>query len=67
MWHSPIPDPLNGEAPRVTDIDLINLSEGDASLNQGDVVDINIQRSFRSIRDNSYEGDVMRSSERAGT
>ena len=27
IWHAHIPDPLNGGSPRVTDIDLINLSD----------------------------------------
>ena len=59
VWHAHIPDPLNGGAPRVTDIDLFNLSGGDASFNPGDAVDINVQRTLGSIRDNSYEGDVQ--------
>ncbi len=59
VFHAHIPDPLNGGAPRVTDIDLINLSGGDASFNPGDAVDINIQRSLGSISDNPYENGQL--------
>lgn len=68
VFHAHIPDPLNGNvglpggaAPRVTDIDLINLSGGDVSFNPGDAVDINIQRVLGSMRDNPYgpEGDGL--------
>jgi hypothetical protein len=55
VWHAHIPDPLNGGAPRVTDIDLINLSGGNVEFNPGDAVDINIQRVLGSIADAPYE------------
>jgi hypothetical protein len=55
VFHAHIPDPLNGGAPRVTDIDLINLSDQPVSFNPGDVVDINIQRVLGSIADMPYE------------
>ena len=44
VWHAHIPDPLNGGSPRVTDIDLINLSGRTLKFNEGDAVDFNDQR-----------------------
>ncbi|MCI0560674.1 MAG: hypothetical protein MN733_19490 [Nitrososphaera sp.] len=55
VWHAHIPDPLNGGAPRVTDIDLINLSGEDVTFNPGDAVDINVQRVLGSIGDAPYD------------
>jgi hypothetical protein len=55
VWHAHVPDPLNGGAPRVTDIDLVNLSGGPVSFNPGDAVDINIQRVLGSISDVPYD------------
>jgi hypothetical protein len=55
IWHAHIPDPLNGGAHRVTDIDLINLSGQTLSFNPGDAVDINIQRVLGNIADAPYE------------
>ncbi len=52
VWHAHVPDPLNGGASRVTDIDLINLSGDDVFFGPGDAVDINIQRSLGSMLDN---------------
>jgi hypothetical protein len=49
VFHAHIPDPLNGGAPRVTDIDLINLSGQPVSFNPGDAVDINVQRVLGSM------------------
>jgi hypothetical protein len=49
VYHAHIPDPLNGGAPRVTDMDLINLSGQPVSFNPGDVVDINVQRVLGSM------------------
>jgi hypothetical protein len=63
VWHAHIPDPLNGGAPRVTDIDLINLSGKTIEFSSGDAVDINVQRTLGSINENSYEGDVKLPSE----
>jgi hypothetical protein len=54
VWHAHIPDPLNGGAPRVTDIALVNLSGGNVSFNPGDIVDINVQRVLGSISDAPY-------------
>lgn len=59
VFHAHIPDPLNGGAPRVTDMDLINLYGQDISFNPGDAVDINIQRVLGSISDATYENDVQ--------
>ncbi len=55
VFHAHIPDPLNGGAPRVTDIDLINLSGKDVSFKPGDAVDINVQRVLGSIGDSPYD------------
>lgn len=44
VFHAHIPDLLNGGAPKVTDIALINLSTQDLTFNPGDVVDVNVQR-----------------------
>jgi hypothetical protein len=54
VWHAHVPDPLNGGAPRVTDIDLVNLSGEPVSFNAGDAVDINIQRVLGSIASVPY-------------
>ena len=56
IWHAHIPDPLNGGSPRITDIDLINLSGAPITFNVGDVVDLNIQRVLGSINDAPYTG-----------
>jgi hypothetical protein len=63
VFHAHIPDPLNGGSPRVTDIDLINLSGETLTFNPGDVVDLNVQRTLGDISDNSYEDDVKLPSE----
>lgn len=55
VFHAHIPDPLNGGAPKVTDMDLINLSGDDITFNPGDAVDINIQRVMGSIADSPYD------------
>ena len=55
VFHAHIPDPLNGGAPRVTDIDLVNLSGADIEFKPGHIVDINIQRVLGSIADDPYE------------
>ena len=56
IWHAHIPDPLNGGSPRVTDIDLINLSGAPITFSAGDVVDLNIQRVLGNIADAKYTG-----------
>jgi hypothetical protein len=55
VYHAHVPDPLNGGAPRVTDIALVNLSGETVSFNPGDIVDINVQRVLGSISDASYD------------
>ncbi|NDB52340.1 MAG: hypothetical protein EB161_09415 [Nitrosopumilaceae archaeon] len=55
IFHAHIPDPLNGGSPRVTDIDLINLSGSSIEFRAGDVVDINIQRTLGSIGTDKYD------------
>jgi len=55
VFHAHIPDPLNGGAPRVTDIDLVNLSGADIEFKPGHIVDINVQRVLGSIADDPYE------------
>ena len=60
VFHAHIPDPLNGGSPRVTDIDLVNLSGVDIEFAPGHIVDINIQRVLGSIADDPYtEGPVV--------
>jgi hypothetical protein len=54
VYHAHLPDPLNGGAPRVTDVDIINFSGSDVSFNPGDAVDINIQRVLGKISDAEY-------------
>ena len=54
---------MNGGSPRVTDIDLINLSGETITFNPGDVVDLNVQRTLGDISNNSYEDDVKLPSE----
>lgn len=54
VFHAHIPDPLNGGAPKVTDIALINLSSEDLTFSPGDVVDINIHRVLGNIGDSPY-------------
>lgn len=56
IWHAHIPDPINGGAPRVTDIDLINLSDAPITFGDVDVVDINIQQVLGSIASDKYTG-----------
>lgn len=57
VFHAHIPDPINGGAPRVTDIALINLSGEEISFNPGDIVDVNVQRVLDKISDAPYKGD----------
>jgi hypothetical protein len=59
VFHAHIPDPLNGGAPRVTDIALINLSGQEITFNPGDIVDINVQRVLGKISDAPYEGEEV--------
>ena len=59
VYHSHIPDPINGGAPRVTDIALINLSGAPITFNAGDIVDINVQRVLGKISDAPYEVDEV--------
>ena len=54
VFHAHIPDPLNGGAPKVTDIALINLSGQDLTFNPGHVVDVNIQRVLGNIGQTPY-------------
>ena len=55
VFHAHIPDPLNGGSPRVTDIDLVNLSGANIEFKSGHIVDINVQRVLGSIADDPYE------------
>ena len=54
VFHSHIPDPLNGGASRITDIDLINLTDEDIVFTSGHVVDINIQQVLGNIASAPY-------------
>jgi hypothetical protein len=56
IWHAHVPDPVNGGSPRVTDIDLINLSGEPIAFNPGNVVDINIQQVLGTTTGNEYTG-----------
>jgi len=58
VYHAHIPDPLEGGSPRVTDIDLVNDSEETVEFNQGDAVDVNVQRTLGSIG-HPFEGDTL--------
>lgn len=55
VFHAHIPDPLNGGSPRVTDIDLVNLSGEDIIFEPGHIVDINVQRVLGNIGEDLYE------------
>ncbi|HLN36063.1 MAG TPA: hypothetical protein VK250_12390 [Nitrososphaeraceae archaeon] len=65
MYHSHLPDPLNGGSPRITDVDLINFGDEPVTFNAGDVVDINVQRSLGSI-EQFYEGNQKLPADLAG-
>lgn len=65
VYHSHLPDPLNGGSPRITDVDLINFGDEPITFNAGDVVDINIQRSLGSI-EQFYEGNQKLPADLAG-
>jgi hypothetical protein len=54
VFHAHVPDPLNGGAPKITDIALINLSTEGVTFNPGDIVDINIQRVLGSTGESPY-------------
>ena len=54
VFHAHIPDPLNGGAPRATDIDLINLTDEDIKFTSGHIVDINIQQVLGNIASSPY-------------
>ena len=56
VYHAHIPDPEGG-SPRVTDIDLVNFSPEPVAFNDGDAVDVNIQRTLGNIGD-YYADDV---------
>ena len=54
VWHAHIPDPLNGGAPRVTDIAIANLGDSDVTFSGQHIVDINIQSVLGNIADDPY-------------
>lgn len=54
-YHAHLPDPLNGGAPRVTDVDIVNYKGKTVKFNDGDVIDINVQRTLGSIKSNPYD------------
>ena len=58
VWHAHIPDPLNGGAPRVTDIFLYNGDESSVTFGGQHVVDINIQSVLGNIGENPYTETV---------
>lgn len=49
VYHAHIPDPINGGAPRATDVDLVNYSQEPVTFSPGDAVDMNVQRVLGSI------------------
>jgi hypothetical protein len=51
-------DPLNGGSPRNTDVDLLNCFGNEVIFNQGDAVDMNVQRTLGSI-ENFFESDPL--------
>ena len=55
VWHAHIPDPLNGGAPRVTDIAIANLGDSNVAFSGQHVIDINIQSVLGNIGENPYE------------
>ena len=55
VWHAHIPDPLNGGAPKVTDIAIVNLGESNVTFSGQHVIDINIQNVLGNIGDSPYE------------
>ena len=59
VWHSHIPDPLNGGSPRNTDIALVNYGGSPIEFNDGDVVDINTQRVLGSIGSTPYNSPQL--------
>ena len=60
LYHVHIPDPINGGAPRVTDVTLINTSDRSIVFSSGHVVDINIQQVLGNIGHAAYEnGPIM--------
>ncbi|MFQ5497607.1 MAG: hypothetical protein ACE5DU_06965 [Nitrosopumilus sp.] len=58
VWHAHIPDPLNGGAPKVTDIFLYNGGESDVVFSGQHIVDINIQSVLGNIGSNPYTETV---------
>ncbi|MGD8707391.1 MAG: hypothetical protein PVI88_01755, partial [Nitrosopumilaceae archaeon] len=58
VFHAHIPDPLNGGAPRVTDIALVNGGDSDVTFAGQHVVDINIQSVLGNIGENPYTETV---------
>lgn len=55
VYHAHMPDPLNGGAPKITNIALINLSGEDVTFGAGDAADINVQRVLGSMSSAPYE------------
>ena len=60
IWHSHVPDPLNGGSPRNTDIALVNYDDTNpVEFNDGDIVDINVQRVLGSIGSAPYNSPQL--------
>lgn len=59
VWHAHIPDPLNGGAPRVTDLTLINLTDQPVEFNGGDVVVFNVFNVLGTIGNYYAQQDMM--------
>lgn len=58
-YHAHVPDPLNGGAPRVTDIDIVNYKGSTVKFNDGDAVDLNVQRTLGNIKSNPYASSQL--------
>jgi len=55
VYHAHMPDPLNGGAPKITDVALVNLSGESVSFGPGDAADINVQRVLGSMSSAPYD------------
>ncbi len=55
VFHAHLPDPINGGAPKVTDIALINTSNRNIIFDSEHVVDVNIQQVIGNIGHAPYE------------
>lgn len=57
VYHAHIPDPLNGGAPRVTDIALVNFGENAVRFPSGSMAAVTVHRILGSIATLPYTAD----------